>query len=152
MAVIHLETLINASPEICFDLSRSIDLHQVSMAKSDEKSISGKVSGLINLNESVTWRARHFGLKWNMTVKITVMERPTSFKDEMVEGPFAHMQHIHLFLSDGSQTVMRDMFSYDVPFGILGKLVDRCILKNYMTKLLRQRNKTIKAEAESANI
>ena len=41
MPTIQLETIINADIKICFDLSRSIDLHQISTAKTNEKAIAG---------------------------------------------------------------------------------------------------------------
>jgi hypothetical protein len=61
MPRIVLKTEIDAPIEVCFDLSRSIDLHQISTAHTNEQAIDGVTSGLINLHESVTWRARHFG-------------------------------------------------------------------------------------------
>ena len=44
---------------------------------------------------------------------------------------------------------MTDIFDYQSPFGIFGKLVDLIVLKKYMTKLLIKRNDTIKEFAES---
>lgn len=46
-------------------------------------------------------------------------------------------------------TLMTDIFDYQSPFGALGKLVDRIVLKRYMTKLLIKRNETVKEFAES---
>lgn len=54
METIHLETIIDADIKICFDLSRSIDLHQISTAKTNEKAIAGITSGLVNVNDYVT--------------------------------------------------------------------------------------------------
>ena len=57
MPTIKLETIIKSTIETCFDLSRSIDLHRISTANTNEKAIDGITKGLINLNEFVTWRA-----------------------------------------------------------------------------------------------
>lgn len=65
MPKIELTTEINAPIEICFDLSRSIDLHQLSTAKTNEKAIKGVTAGLIGPDESVTWEAVHFALNSN---------------------------------------------------------------------------------------
>lgn len=83
MALIELTTIINANRELVFDLSRSIDLHTVSAKQTKEKAIAGKTSGLIGLNETVTWRAKHFGFNQNLTTKITSYNRPYSFTDEL---------------------------------------------------------------------
>ena len=93
MPTIILKTLINAPIGRCFDLSRSIDLHLQSMKSSEEKAIAGKNSGLIDLDESVTWSARHFGIPFEMTNKISAMEYPTFFIDEMIKGPFKKLHH-----------------------------------------------------------
>ena len=85
MPKILLRTEIKANKEIIFDLSRSIDLHKISTEHTNETAIAGKRSGLIGLNESVTWRAKHFGVYQKLTSKITELERPNYFADQMVE-------------------------------------------------------------------
>lgn len=62
MPVIYLEPFIDAPIEKCFDLARSIDLHMESTKHTGETAIAGKTSGIIELNETVTWRAKHFRL------------------------------------------------------------------------------------------
>jgi hypothetical protein len=62
MTTIQLSTTIKAPIEIIFDLSRNIDVHQQSTSKSNETAIDGITSGLINVNETVTWRGKHFGV------------------------------------------------------------------------------------------
>ena len=148
MATIILKTLINAPIERCFDLARSIDLHVQSMQSSGEKAIAGKKSGLIGLHESVTWQARHFGISFEMTNKISTMEYPTFFVDEMVKGPFKKLHHQHLFKIIDAQTEMTDVFEFQAPFGLLGQLVEKIFLKNYMLKLIEKRNEVIKFQAE----
>ena len=83
--------------ELCFDLSRSIDLHQISTSKSKEYVIGGRKAGLIELGEVVTWRAKHFGIWQNLTAKITEFDRPKRFSDEMVKGAFKKFKHDHIF-------------------------------------------------------
>ncbi|MFZ6014110.1 MAG: SRPBCC family protein [Bacteroidota bacterium] len=149
MAVISLKTVIHARPEICFDLSRSIDLHQFTTRHTNERAIDGRTQGLIEDGEFVTWEATHFFLKQHMTVQIIAMQRPHYFKDEMVSGPFRSMTHTHTFDSSLQETVMLDHFHYTIPFGILGRLADFLFLKRYMQRLLERRNSIIKQLAES---
>jgi ligand-binding SRPBCC domain-containing protein len=149
MPVIEIETLIKAPAEIVFDLSRSIDLHKISTADTNEEAIAGVASGLISMNESVTWRARHFGVYQTLISKITEFDRPRLFVDEMVEGAFRSFKHEHHFEQQNGTTVMRDIFDYKSPFGFLGQLADMLFLKRYMTKLLIIRNEMIKEFAEN---
>ena len=149
MPRIELRIEIKADKKIVFDLSRSIDLHKISTEHTKETAIAGKTSGLIGLNESVTWRAKHFGIYQNLTSKITEFNRPTYFADEMVKGAFRRFKHEHHFSDFNGGTVMTDIFNYQSPLGILGLLADRIFLKKYMIDLLEERNRIVKEFAES---
>tara|TARA_B110000091_G_scaffold195662_1_gene222493 strand:- start:853 stop:1329 length:477 start_codon:yes stop_codon:yes gene_type:complete len=149
MPRIKIRTEIKSKKEIVFDLSRSIDLHKISTAHTNEQAIAGKVSGLIELNESVTWRAKHFGVYQNLTSKITEFDKPNYFVDEMQEGAFKEFKHEHHFTELNGGTLMIDIFNYKSPFGILGELADRIFLEKYMTELLSKRNQVVKEFAES---
>jgi ligand-binding SRPBCC domain-containing protein len=48
----------------------------------------------------------------------------------------------------GGETLMRDVFTYELPLGWLGMIADWLFLKSYMTSLLRRRNTLIKEVAE----
>lgn len=149
MPRIVLKTEIKAATEIVFDLSRSIDLHKISTKQTNEEAIAGKTSGLIGMHESVTWRAKHFGVYQNLTSKITEFDTPNYFVDEMQEGAFKEFTHEHHFTELNGRTLMTDVFEYQSPFGFLGKLADKLFLKKYMTQLLTERNRVVKEFAES---
>lgn len=149
MPIIELHTTINSDIQTVFDLSRSVDLHQISTKKTNEKAIAGKLSGLMELNDTVTWRAKHFGIYQTLTSKITEYERPRYFVDEMVSGIFKRFRHEHRFLEKDGKVTMTDVFDYTAPLGILGKMADKLFLKRYMTYFLHLRNETIKTYAES---
>ncbi len=150
MTQIELSTSINAPIERCFDLARNIDLHIDSMKQTGEKAIAGRISGLIELGETVTWRAKHLGLWQTLTSKITEFNYPNYFTDEMVEGPFKMLRHEHIFCAINDQTVMKEIFIFESPFGRFGELVNFLFLGWYMQNLLKKRNQVIKEAAESA--
>jgi len=149
MPVIELTTPINAPIDRVFDLSRSVDLHTHSTSKTGERAIAGVTSGLIGLGEEVTWRAKHFGVWQSLTVRVTVFERPTHFADVMLRGAFRRMEHHHYFELSTAGTVMRDEFTFESPFGILGRVANTLVLSRYMRSFLLERNRVIKATAES---
>ena len=149
MPTIILETRINAPIGKCFDLARSIDLHMKSMEHTEEKAVAGVTSGLIGLGETVTWKARHFGIIMRLTSRITKCDYPSVFEDKMVSGAFHSFRHTHQFLQNGNETIMNDEFDYKSPFGFLGMLADFLFLKAYMRKLLEHRNRVLKQTAES---
>jgi ligand-binding SRPBCC domain-containing protein len=149
MPKIELETIINAPIERVFDLARCIDSHAESLSHTNEKAVGGVTKGLINLGETVTWEATHFGFRQRLTSKITVCESPKRFSDQMVSGAFARFVHNHVFEEINGKTVMRDLFDYDSPLGFLGNIVDFLVLEKYMKNLLTTRNESLKRIAES---
>jgi ligand-binding SRPBCC domain-containing protein len=145
----RLETLIDAPIERVFDLARDIGFHERSMSATGERAVAGRTSGLIEPGETVTWRARHFGLWWTLTSRITVVERPVTFADEQVSGPFRHFRHVHTFRAVPGSTIMVDEWEHTSPLGLLGRFVDGLLLGRYMRSLLERRNAALKVEAEA---
>ncbi|MDN3692222.1 SRPBCC family protein [Chryseobacterium tructae] len=152
MSRIYLKTLINADIQIVFDLARNIDLHQQSTSRTHEKAIAGRTSGLIEEHETVTWRAKHLGVYQTLTTKIISMKKPDQFTDKMQKGAFKSLHHQHIFKRVGGKTLMIDVFDFESPLGIIGKIFNTLYLKSYLTKFLLERNQLIKTVAESTNV
>ena len=149
MPTIHLTTFIAAPAERIFDLSRSIELHKKSMAHTQETAVGGTTLGLIENNETVTWKAKHLGKMRLLKVKIAAMNKPLSFIDEMVTGDFHSMRHEHHFKTVENGTLLIDLFDFEAPYGNLGKLFSKLYLTKYLRRLLEQRNNVIREYAES---
>ena len=96
------------------------------MGQTNEKAIGGRTSG-----------------------RITELIWPLHFTDEMIKRPFKCLRHQHIFEEIPQGTIMTDLFDFQSPLGILGKLTDKIILEGYMRKLLVKRNETIRIAAES---
>lgn len=141
--------MIAASPEECFDLSLDVEAHASSMARSGERIVGGRATGVMALGDTVTWQARHFGVPFRMTSTITEWTRPGRFVDEQVKGPFARWWHEHLFDGDGQMTRMTDRVSYRAPAGPLGSVIDRAVLTTYMRQLILERSAWLKVELEN---
>ena len=153
MSIIRVEVDINAPPSVCFDLARSVDAHVESTRATGEKAVGGVTSGLLNLGDEVTWRAKHFGVTQHLTSRITAFDRPRHFRDEMVRGAFRRIVHDHYFEPISGGTRMVDVFDFTAPLGILGSLVDRLVLHRYLKRFLETRALALKhfAESESEN-
>lgn len=148
MTTINLTTKIKAPKQIVFDTSRNIDIHQQSASRTNEKAISGVISGLINFNETVTWRGKHFGFYLTHKSRITAMTFYDYFVDEMEEGNFKSFKHEHFFEEENGVTIMKDHLQYETPFGILGRIFDSLFLKKHLTQFLLERNKVLKEVSE----
>ena len=116
------------------------------MEHTQERPVGGVTTGLIDLGQTVTWEAVHFGIKQRLTSRITVCERPAHLQDIMVDGPFKGFTHDHYLSETG--TLMKDIFDFSSPFGLLGVMADFLFLEKYMTGLLKKRNEVIRHAAE----
>ena len=149
VTTIDLTTDIDAPIERVFDLARDLDLHAASMAHTGERAVAGRTTGRVEVGDIVTWRARHFGLWWSLTSRITEVDSPVRFEDVQERGPFAWFRHEHRFEAIGSITRMHDHWEHRSPLGPLGHVVDRLVLGRYMRSLLATRNAALKHAAET---
>ena len=149
MPNIHLTSFIAAPIERVFDLSRSINLHQISTASTNEKAIAGVMHGLINKNETVTWQAKHLFKNRQFTTKVTAMQSPDFFTDEMIKGDFKTFNHEHYFKAVENGTIVIDKINFESLYGIIGKMANSIFLTSYLEKLLTKRNAVIKDYAET---
>ena len=149
MPQIIVKTEIDADIDTCFDLARDVGLYYNTLEKFTEIPISGKVTGLMEAGDYVTWETNHLSLMQHLTLKVTEFEKPILFVDEMVRGEFKNYRHEHIFEVENDKTVMIDKFEFESPYGIFEKLVDWVFLKRHFKKLVLTRNKTLRLHAEA---
>jgi ligand-binding SRPBCC domain-containing protein len=149
MPLIHLTTFIAAPVDRVFDLSRNIELHKEAMKLYKEEAVAGTRFGLIEKEETVTWKAHYFFKTRILRVRVTEMEKPAHFTDEQSKGSFKLMKHEHHFKPCENGTIMIDVFQFELPYGVLGKWLNSIYLTKYVKNLLEKHNKLIKEYAES---
>ena len=149
MTQIKITTTIKAPIEIVFDTCRNIDIHQYSASKTNEKAIGGRTSGLINKGETVTWKGKHFGIYIQHESKISEMDFQNYFVDEQLKGHFKNFKHEHIFKQKENETIMTDILDYETPVGFVGKLFDKLLLENHLTKFIIHRNIILKELSEN---
>ncbi|SEP97516.1 SRPBCC family protein [Flavobacterium urocaniciphilum] len=150
MTTIKTITIYNAPIEKVFNVNRDIDIHQQSATQTNEKAIAGTTSGLINKNETVTWKGKHFGVYITHQSIISEMIFPTYFIDEQLKGHFKSFKHQHFFEQKENHVEVTDIVEYETPFGIFGKIFDAILLKNYLQKFILQRNAFLKKLVEKS--
>lgn len=160
MPVITCETRIEAPVDLCFDLARDVGIHCETAADTRERAVApGKTSGLLELDDLVTFEATHFGIRWRLTARIVEMTRPHRFVDRMERGPFAFLEHTHDFsriagaaldgATLGGATLMRDVMEWRSRFGPAGACVDALILRRHLQRFLTTRGMRLKQLAEA---
>jgi hypothetical protein len=149
------EIIVIAAPvERCFDLARSVEVHLFGNVHWGESAVAtaGVTSGILDLRQRVTWRAKHFGVWFELLSEITSLYRPFYFQDRMLRGPFRFTEHDHFFrILSSDSTEMKDAFRFVAPLPILGRMAETAVLRQYMQGLLHERNIAIKQIAESGD-
>ena len=150
MTEVEVRTHVAAAPSVVFDLELDAAAHAASLASSGETATTSTGRSALALGDEVTLRARHLGVRWTLTSRVTAYDRPASFVDEQVRGPFSQLRHEHSFRRqpDGS-TLMVDRMSFRSPWGPLGSAAS-LVLAPYLRRLLVQRARFIKASAEAS--
>lgn len=77
----------------------------------------------------VEWEAEH-----------DLYDPPRHFEDHQVRGPFERWRHRHLVIPDGDGARLRDVIEYRLPGGPLAPLLDRCLVRPFLTRLFRYRH------------
>ena len=149
MTEIVIHTLIEAPQELCFDLALDVQAHVESASFSGERLVlPGRLTGVLELGDLVCFEGRHFGFQHRFCAKITHMDRPRVFVDEMVEGTFSWLRHDHEFSPSGTGTLMVDRLEWKTPAGFLGRLADRLFLERHMRRFVQIKQLGLKRIAE----
>jgi ligand-binding SRPBCC domain-containing protein len=149
MGAITVETRIHAPIELCFDLARDVDAHAESAAFSLERVVKpGRMHGLLELNDLVAFEGRHFGIRQKFVARITALDRPNRFVDEMVEGTFKWLRHAHEFEAKDGLTIMRDQLEWKAPLGLIGSVADHLFVTRHMRWFVATKQSSLKAIAE----
>ena len=148
MTTIVVDTRIAAPIELCFDLARDVEAHLKTSSSTGERAVGGRTSGLLDLGDVVTFEAVHFGIRQRLTSKIVEFDRPSRFVDEMVNGAFVSLRHVHEFVVDGQSVVMRDTLTWRSPLGVLGVVADALFVKRHMRAFMVEKQSQLKQYAE----
>lgn len=147
-SIIRVVTEIDAPPQVVFELALDMDVHAASLAGTGETATTSSGDAHLGLGDQVNFTARHFGLRWHMTSRVTEHDSPRRFVDEQVRGPFQAMRHEHSFEQNGSGTRMVDRVDFAAPIGLIGKAAERLWLRRYLRRLIQDRGQHLKAMAE----
>ncbi len=77
--------------------------------------------------------------------EINHIQKPHFFVDTQLEGPYKIWHHKHFLKETPKGTLITDVVHYQVPLGILGKLLHPIIIKPKLNKIFEYRTKHITA-------
>lgn len=83
------------------------------------------------------------GIPMNWVTEITHVKEGVFFVDEQRKGPYRIWHHEHHFKEVVGGVEMTDIVSYEVPFGILGRLVHPLIVRKKLEEIFEYRFKVV---------
>ncbi|HEV2087109.1 MAG TPA: SRPBCC family protein [Cryptosporangiaceae bacterium] len=151
MAVLRATMLVHAPVELVFDVARDIGEHNAALAHTGERAVPpGRTRGLLECGDLVCFRARHFGLRWRLDARIVALDRPRSFVDVQVSGPFRRLRHQHFFAATTGGTLVTDAIEWTSPLWPLGLAADTLVVRRRLLAILAARSAHLKRRAELA--
>jgi ligand-binding SRPBCC domain-containing protein len=90
-------------------------------------------------------RLHRVPVRWR--TRIEVWEPPRRFVDVQVKGPYSLWEHTHTFEEDGPEaTIIRDRVRYSIPFGPLGEVADRLLVRRDLAQIFDYRRDAVARE------
>ncbi|MDF2733903.1 MAG: putative NADH-ubiquinone oxidoreductase [Chloroflexota bacterium] len=86
-----------------------------------------------------------FGIPMRWRTEIETYEAPHRFTDFQARGPYRRWEHEHIFRSVSGGTLVEDQVVYELPFGPLGEIAHRLIIRPELQRIFRHRARTIAA-------
>lgn len=84
-----------------------------------------------------------FGIPLKWQTEIFKVNKPHSFTDKQLKGPYKIWEHTHSFISRENGTLMIDEIKYQIPFGIIGQLAHSIFLREKVKEIFRYREQAL---------
>ena len=84
------------------------------------------------------------GIPNNWITEITHVNEPEFFVDEQRFGPYKFWHHQHIFIAINEGVLMKDIVSYALPLGFLGRLSNSFLVKKKISEIFVYRERILK--------
>lgn len=95
--------------------------------------------GLLIIHE-IRW----FGLPMRWETRIEEYDPPHAFIDTQVKGPYKTWRHRHSFEEGPGGTLMRDYVQYELPFGPIGVITQKLMVRRQLRHIFDYRERKIR--------
>jgi len=94
----------------------------------------------------ITYQVHPFkGFTTNWVTEITHVVDHKYFVDEQRFGPYSMWHHEHWFKAVGGGVEMIDRISYKIPFGFLGRILEKILIRKQLKNIFEYRYKKLNA-------
>ncbi|HSL34156.1 MAG TPA: NAD(P)H-binding protein, partial [Candidatus Limnocylindrales bacterium] len=89
------------------------------------------------------------GIPVGWRTRIDDYDPPNRFTDTQLRGPYRRWEHRHSFRAVEGGTLITDEIEYELPFGVLGDLVHRLVVRGELERIFRHRAMAVEAALRS---
>lgn len=83
------------------------------------------------------------GINTNWVTEITHVREKAYFVDEQRVGPYSLWHHQHIIKPQGDKVLMKDIISYEPPFGLLGRIANKLMIENKLNDIFDYRTQIL---------
>jgi ligand-binding SRPBCC domain-containing protein len=105
--------------------------------------ITSRERVVIRKGAEITYRIAWLGIPLRWKTVITAYEPPFLFIDEQTSGPYVLWRHTHRFSPEGQGTRVEDRVEYVLPFGLVGRLVHRLVVRRQLERIFAFRQRAL---------
>ena len=84
-----------------------------------------------------------FGIPILWKSEVRELKRRRCFVDFQLKGPYRMWHHHHEFIENGEGVLMIDRLKYEMPFGVLGRMVHKILVRQKLEFIFENRRKII---------
>jgi len=84
-----------------------------------------------------------FKIPLHWKTEISKVDKPHSFTDKQLKGPYKLWEHTHEFIVKGNGILMKDTVKYQLPFGIIGQLAHSLIVSKKLKHIFAYRKQIL---------
>jgi ligand-binding SRPBCC domain-containing protein len=98
----------------------------------------------LDVGTTISYQIRWLGLPITWVSRIAEFERNRRFVDVQMRGPYCSWRHEHTFEERDGQTFMRDTVRYELPLGVLGRIMHRLVVRRQLRAIFDYRASQIR--------
>jgi len=84
-----------------------------------------------------------FKLPMHWQTQIAKVDKPFSFTDRQMKGPYKLWEHTHHFFEKENGILMKDKVKYQLPYGVIGELAHSILVRDKIENIFAYRKQVL---------
>lgn len=84
-----------------------------------------------------------FGIPVRWKTEICELNKPFSFTDRQLKGPYRIWEHRHAFIEKDNGVLVKDKVNYQLPFGVIGSLTHLLLVRKKIETIFNYRRQML---------